>query len=281
MAFVELSVDVSKLDDVQRDMLGYMLGSYGFEGVVEDGDYFLAYVKDINPIDREALISDLNELAVETELEMRWGAVEEKNWNELWEKDFHPVTIAGLCHIRASFHPEYKKAAHEIIIDPKMAFGTGHHETTTMMVEMILENEFRDKAVLDMGCGTGVLAILSAMKGANPVDAVDNDIWSYENTKENLLLNGIKNVNVFHGDVKFLKNRTYEIIIANINRNILLDDIPEYAKSLKVNGVLMLSGFYETDVPALEEKAGNFGLTLETQKSKNNWSALAFVKTKS
>lgn len=280
MGYLELSMDISKLDPLQRELLGYKLNSFGFDGILEEENEFKAYVRD-GFKEKEYFLQELEKFFPQDDLNLKWELIEEKNWNELWEKDFQPVTIAGQCHIRASFHPGRGDIPYEIVIDPKMAFGTGHHETTTLMVEFMLALDLKDRIVLDMGCGTGALAILASKMKAKHIDAIDNDHWAYENAKENVKINGRANVNVMYGDSGLLKNRLYNIIFANINRNILLSDIPYYAEALRMDGLLIMSGFYNKDVPALEEKARDNNLIIKNTKSKNNWTAAIFVKTKS
>jgi ribosomal protein L11 methyltransferase len=178
--------------------------------------------------------------------------------------------------VRAPFHPK-PETAYDIIIEPKMSFGTGHHETTHMMIQHILKNDFKEKSVLDMGCGTGVLAILAEMKGAKPIDAIDYDNWCYLNSLENVERNNCEHITVLEGDASLLNTQKYDTIIANINRNILLNDMGAYAKCLNANGTLFLSGFYVDDIPAIQEECNKHGLTYVERLEKNKWVALKFV----
>ena len=180
-----------------------------------------------------------------------------------------------VCAVRAPFHEKFD-TEYDIIIEPKMSFGTGHHETTHMMIQHILQNDFKDKSVLDMGCGTAVLAILAEMKGAKPIDAIDIDNWCYLNSLENVERNNCKYISVYEGDASLLNDRHYDIIIANINRNILLQDIATYAKCLNTNGSLFLSGFYEDDIPLIEKECNTHNLQLTKTLKRNNWVALHF-----
>ncbi len=205
--------------------------------------------------------------------------IEQVNWNEEWEKNFEPIDVNGLCYVRAPFHTA-KPADFEIVIEPKMSFGTGHHETTYMMIEHLLEMNLKNKTVLDMGCGTAILAILAAKKEALEVDAIDNDSWCYENSLENIERNQTHDINVYLGDAAKLNdlNKKYDVIIANINRNILLQDLAIYEKYLKFQGQILLSGFYRHDIPVIDDKCGSLKLTKILVKERNNWVALKYTK---
>lgn len=202
--------------------------------------------------------------------------MEDKDWNAAWEANYEPVLIDGKCYIRAPFHPANPAAEYEIIIEPKMSFGTAHHATTAQMVSYLLETDVRGKAVLDMGAGTGVLAILATMKGAGPVTAIDNDEWAYRNGVENAKHNHCDELKVLLGDASLLGSEHYDIILANINRNILLQDIPQYVKCMNDNALLFLSGFYEEDLPALRHCCAQNGLKYLDHKSKDKWVAARF-----
>jgi ribosomal protein L11 methyltransferase len=200
-----------------------------------------------------------------------------ENWNAKWESEFHPVMIGEDCVIRADFHKNQGKR-YELIINPKMSFGTGHHPTTHMMMEYVLEEPLDQKTVLDMGCGTGVLGILASMKGAKNVDAIDFDPWCVENTIENANNNACSNIHVMEATSLEVKDSKYDTIFANINRNILLDQIESYSKALKPKGSLFLSGFYLKDVKALQKKCESEHLSLAFTKERETWCALKFVK---
>ncbi|MFK7783181.1 50S ribosomal protein L11 methyltransferase, partial [Psychroserpens sp.] len=203
--------------------------------------------------------------------------IEQTNWNSEWEKNFNPIIVDNLVSVRAPFH-EKPNTKFDIIIEPKMSFGTGHHETTHMMIQHILKNEFKNKSVLDMGCGTGVLAILAEMKGAKPIDAIDYDNWCYLNSLENVERNNAKHITVLEGDASVLPGRTYDVVIANINRNILLKDMKTYIDTLSEKGVLFLSGFYNDDISIIENECNKFGLNHVETLERNNWVALKFEK---
>ncbi|WP_458629046.1 50S ribosomal protein L11 methyltransferase [Winogradskyella sp. PC D3.3] len=251
------------------------LGYAGFESFVETEEGVIAYIQkeewNENILDHiYVLTSD------EFEISYTFEDIEQTNWNEEWEKNFNPIVVDDLVSVRAPFH-EKLDTKFDLIIEPKMSFGTGHHETTHMMIQHILNNDFKDKSVLDMGCGTGVLAILAEKVGASKLDAIDIDNWCYLNSIENVERNDCKNISVYEGDVKLLKGKKYDSIIANINRNILLADIPHYAKSLNENGTLFLSGFYKEDIPMIEMECNKQMLKLDETLQKGQWVSLKFI----
>ena len=252
------------------------LGLAGFESFVENENDMVAYIqqKDWN----EALLNDIQILkSDEFEISFEKDIIQQTNWNSEWEKNFNPIEVDNLVSIRAPFHKN-PKLQYDIIIEPKMSFGTGHHETTHMMVQHLLNIDVANKKVLDMGCGTGILAIFAEMKGAKPVDAIDIDKWCYENSMENVERNNCEHISVFEGDATLLLNKNYDVIIANINRNILLNDMQVYANCLNKNGTLLLSGFYKEDIPIIDKEVSNYGLKLETIIERNNWVALKYLK---
>ena len=251
------------------------LGFAGFESFVETKDGVSAYIQK-----EEWNSSILENVQIlnsdEFEISFTFEEIEQTNWNAEWEKNFNPIIVDNICAVRAPFH-ERQNTTYDIVIEPKMSFGTGHHETTHMMIQHILNNDMRNKSVLDMGCGTGVLAILTEMKGAKPIEAIDIDNWCYLNSRENIERNNCKHISVFEGDVSLINNKTYDVIIANINRNILLKDIMTYSKSLSKKGILFLSGFYKNDIPVIEEECIKYDLKLEEIIERNNWVALKFI----
>lgn len=251
------------------------LGYAGFESFVETEEGVTAYIQKEEW--NENILGDIQILnSDEFKISYTFEDIEQTNWNEEWEKNFNPIIVDDMCSVRAPFH-EKPDTEYDIIIEPKMSFGTGHHETTHMMIQHILKNDFKDKSVLDMGCGTGVLAILAEMKGAKPIDAIDYDNWCYLNSLENVERNKCNHITVLEGDARLLVNQKYDIIIANINRNILLNDMASYAKCLNPNGTLFLSGFYSDDIPMIEEECNKHGLTFVESLEKNNWVAIKFV----
>jgi ribosomal protein L11 methyltransferase len=252
------------------------LGLAGFEGFVETDEGVRAYIqkKEWN----EKILEHIHILSSsDFSIEYTRQEIEPVNWNASWEKNFDPIEVNDVCVIRAPFHAPYN-VRFEIIIEPKMSFGTGHHETTFMMLQYLLENDLDGKAVLDMGCGTAVLAILAEMKGASNIDAIDNDEWCVENSKENIARNNCQRTRAQLGDASILPSKeTYKIIIANINRNILLNDLPTYISALKKGGDLYLSGFYKKDLTAITSACNILGLTFVSSKLKNEWIAAKFV----
>ena len=252
------------------------LGYAGFESFVETEEGVTAYIQKEEY--NETILEDIHVLTSE-EFEITYTSeeIEQTNWNEEWEKNFNPIVVDDKCSVRAPFH-EKPNTDFDIIIEPKMSFGTGHHETTHMMIQHILKNEFDDKSVLDMGCGTGVLAILAEMKGAKPIDAIDYDNWCYLNSLENVERNNAKHITVLEGDANLLPGRHYDIVIANINRNILLNDLKTYTDTLNANGIMFLSGFYNDDIPIIEAECNKYGLKHVETLERNNWVALKFEK---
>ncbi|MDO5969996.1 50S ribosomal protein L11 methyltransferase [Flavivirga aquimarina] len=252
------------------------LGYTGFESFVETETGVTAYIQkeEWNPSILEA-IQILN--SDEFEITHTFSEIEQTNWNAEWEKNFNPIVVDNVCAVRAPFHDKFD-TQYDIIIEPKMSFGTGHHETTHMMIQHILNNDFTNKSVLDMGCGTSVLAILAELKGAKPIDAIDIDNWCYLNSLENVARNNCKHISVLEGDATLLKNKKYDVIIANINRNILLNDIKTYASCLNKSGMLFLSGFYNDDIPMITDECEKHLLNFEEKLERNNWGALKFKK---
>ncbi|GAB4164544.1 MAG: 50S ribosomal protein L11 methyltransferase [Winogradskyella sp.] len=251
------------------------LGYAGFESFVEHSEGVTAYIQkeDWNAFileDIQILHSD--EFAITYD----FNEIEQTNWNAEWEKNFKPIVVDDLVTVRAPFH-DVPDTKYDLIIEPKMSFGTGHHETTHMMIQHILKNDFKDKSVLDMGCGTGVLAILAEKVGATKLDAIDIDNWCYLNSLENVERNDCKNISVYEGDVSLLVGKHYDTIIANINRNILLADIPQYVACLNDNGELYLSGFYEEDIPLLEDLCNKHMLKLKETIKRGDWVSLKFI----
>lgn len=257
------------------DILIAELGEVGFESFVEEETGVLAYIQkeewSENILDGLYILNNGN-----FDISFTCKEIAQENWNATWERNFQPILVDDRCMVRAPFHDPLN-VEYDIIIEPKMSFGTGHHETTHMMLQHILTLELDDKTVLDMGCGTGVLAILASKRGAKELDAIDIDNWCYLNSLENVERNGTGNISVFEGDAALLGERKYDVIIANINRNILLEDIPIYIGCLKREGVLLVSGFYLEDLPLITEKCHEVGLRFEKNLEKNNWVAAKYV----
>ncbi|AUC15961.1 ribosomal protein L11 methyltransferase [Tenacibaculum sp. SZ-18] len=252
------------------------LGIVGFESFVENDNGFVAFIQQQDW--RENLLDDIFILkSDEFKISFTHKEIAQENWNEEWEKNFTPIQVDGKVSIRAPFH-ENPNLPYDIVIEPKMSFGTGHHETTHMMVQHLLELNVENKKVLDMGCGTGILAIFAEMKGAKPIDAIDIDNWCYLNSLENVERNNCKSISVYEGDASLLVNKKYDIVIANINRNILLTDLKTYVNCLNEKGIVLLSGFYEEDIPIIDAEARKYDLTLDTVIKRNNWVAVKYLK---
>jgi len=251
------------------------LGYAGFESFVENEAGVIAYIQ--KPEWNSAILEDIyiltnDEFAISYTSE----EIEQVNWNKEWEKNFQAIEVDGICAVRAPFH-EKTDVDYDIVIEPKMSFGTGHHETTHMMIQHILKLDFNGMSVLDMGCGTGILAILAEMKGATTLDAIDIDNWCYLNTVENIERNNCHNIKAYEGEASLLESKKYDVIIANINRNILLKDIAIYADCLNENGTLLLSGFYREDIPLISEECGKHQLKFVENIERNNWVAVKYV----
>jgi ribosomal protein L11 methyltransferase len=254
------------------EILIALLGELGFDTFENTDNGFKAFVKE-ELLDGNGL-SELGEF--DFSYSYTYEKIEQKNWNEEWEKNFNPVYVDDKCCIRAPFHPKPENVQVDIVIMPKMSFGTGHHDTTWLMSEALFLLDIKGKTLLDMGCGTGVLAILAKKLGAGDILAIDIDEWSYENTIENCEMNGCPDITIKQGDRNLLAGKHFDIILANINRNILLADMETYVQSLNKGGVILFSGFFESDIPELEKKAVSLGLTRAEAKVRNNWALLAY-----
>jgi ribosomal protein L11 methyltransferase len=252
------------------------LGHVGFESFVENDNGVTAYIQKQEW--NSNILDDLYILgSAEFNIKFSYHEVIQTNWNKEWEKNFNPIQVDGQVSVRAPFH-ENPSLKFDIVIEPKMSFGTGHHETTHMMIQHLLALDLENKKVLDMGCGTGILAIFAEMKGAQPTDAIDIDSWCYQNSIENVQRNGCKHITVLEGDSSLLKGKKYDVIIANINRNILLSDMKIYTDCLRQEGILLLSGFYKDDIAIIESEVVKHGLVFDKMIQRNSWVALKYLK---
>jgi len=251
------------------------LGYAGFESFVETESGVTAYIQKEEW--KEGILDDIQILSSEEfKFEFSFSEIEQVNWNEEWEKNFDSIEVDGKCIVRAPFHPR-ANLEYEIVIEPKMSFGTGHHETTFMMLQHILSADLKNKKVLDMGCGTAVLAILAEMRGASELDAIDIDPWCFENSEENVSRNFCKKIKVELGDASLLSEKKYDVIIANINRNILLNDMESYRNCLQKGGELYVSGFYKEDLSSIIDCCNKLGFSFVDNKERNNWIAAKFL----
>ena len=271
--YIEYNFTFSPKEPISEILIAE-LGNVGFESFVETENGVTAYIQKTDwnaEILADVFVLNSDEFSIEYNL----NEVPQTNWNAEWEKNFEPIQVDDLVSIRAPFH-ENPNLKYDIVIEPKMSFGTGHHETTHMMVQHLLQLDLENKKVLDMGCGTGILAIFAEMKGAKPLDAIDIDNWCYENSVENVARNNCENISVYEGDATLLVDKKYDVIIANINRNILLMDMKVYTNCLQEGGILLLSGFYEQDIPVIDAEVIKYGLKLEKFIQRNNWVALKY-----
>ena len=251
------------------------LGYAGFESFVETLDGVIAYIQQSEHFD--SILESINILkSEEFEITYSFETIMQTNWNAEWEKNFNPIVVGDQCAIRAPFHDPFD-VKYDIIIEPKMSFGTGHHETTHMMIQHLLEMDVTGLKTLDMGCGTAILAILAEMKGAQPIDAIDIDNWCYLNSIENAERNNCQHITVYEGDAALLQGKKYDLIIANINRNILLNDMQSYVDCLNPKGTILFSGFYEEDIPFIDNSCTEKGLTYIKKFQRNNWVSLKYV----
>lgn len=278
MDYQKVTITITPFQEWLRDILNSQMAEIGFDSFVETKDGFEAFIPD-----KEFSLGALNEVLEPYQFDFDFlidsEFIKDQNWNEEWEKNyFKPLVIAEECMIRAPFHTDFPKAKYEIIINPNMAFGTGNHETTATIIESILQNDLTGQTILDMGCGTGILSILASMKGADHITAIDIDKWSFEGTLENTELNNIKNIEVKLGGASLLGNETYDLIFANIHKNVLLNDMQAYYNVLNDGGTLIMSGFYTEDIPDIKAKAESLGMQDAGFVEKNNWTAHSFKK---
>lgn len=274
MDSLELIVQFKAEDSIKKEIFTAELADLGFESFVEEESILKAYIQENNY--QEPEVNSF--LAKHVDVKYSVTTIKQQNWNAEWENNYHPIIYQDKCIVKASFHQIEKKYPIEIIIDPKMSFGTGHHETTSLMIEKMFDMDFQGKTVLDMGTGTGILAILAAKLGAKKIIAIDNDEWSYENSVENCEKNNIQNVKVILGEATKIPKISYDIILANINRNILLSDLKYYVEHLAERGGVILSGIYEKDKEKLDLEANQHNLRFVDFQEKNNWIAIRYKK---
>ena len=279
MKYFEVTFSVQPYSETAADVLSALTADIGFESFAECEGGVKAYIQQ-SLFDEDALKQTIAGFPLlDTGIDYTIDEPEDKDWNEEWEKNFfQPIVIGDRCVIHSTFHKDYPKAEYDIVINPQMAFGTGHHETTSFILAELLEADLKGKSVLDMGCGTSILAILASMRGADPVTAIDIDDWCVNNSRNNIALNRIENITVELGDASLLKGRKpFDVIIANINRNILLNDLPAYAECMRPGSEIYMSGFYTEDIPAIRSKGESLGMEFVHFREKHNWAAVKLV----
>jgi ribosomal protein L11 methyltransferase len=280
MKYIEVTFKTHPCTETVNDVVSALAGEIGFESFVECPEGVQAYIQ--QPLfDEEALRQMVADFPLpDASVTYTAQEAEDKDWNEEWEKNFfQPIVIGDRCCIHSTFHHDTPRTEYEILINPQMAFGTGHHETTSSIIAELLEADLQGKSVLDMGCGTSILAILASMRGASRVTAIDIDDWCVNNSRDNIALNHRDNITVELGDARILAGREpFDVVIANINRNILLADMPAYAEVMHSGSTLFMSGFYVDDIPVIRQKAESLGFRFEHHREKNRWVAVKFVK---
>ena len=282
MNYIEVSFQIEGLDsagistDMVRDIIVAELGAIFFESFVHTDEGLQAYIQE-----SDFNLSTVQDLYIfdniDFEISMQVKVIAQQNWNAEWEKSFSPINIMGKCMVRAPFHDK-EDIDYDILIEPKMSFGTGHHETTFQMISHLLDINVHEMRVLDMGCGTGVLAILACMKGAKSITAIDIDEWAFKNTLENVRKNKCSQIIVKQGGTEQMGYLYYDLILANINRNILIHDMEAYVQSMSSGSRIIFSGFYTSDIRFINEKARESGLRLLRQSEKNLWASLVYQK---
>lgn len=280
MKYFEVTFTILPYSETASDVLSALTAEIGFESFVECEGGMQAYVQQ-SLFDEAALKTILSDFPMpDTQITYTITEPEDKNWNEEWEKNFfQPIVIEGRCVIHSTFHKDYPKAEYDIVINPQMAFGTGHHETTSSILGALLEADLKGKSVLDMGCGTSILAILASMRGADRVTAIDIDDWCVNNSRDNIALNHLNNITVELGDASLLKGREpFDVVIANINRNILLNDMHAYADCMHSGSEIYMSGFYVEDIDAIRQCGESLGLEFVGYREKNRWAAVKLIK---
>lgn len=278
MDYIEVSFTINPISTIVADVLAAHLAEIGFDSFVESENGMLAYIAKPNFMFEQlkTVVETVSEYG--STITFSQSEIADRNWNKEWESNFNPISIENLCYIRAPFHTQQAGYSMELVIEPKMAFGTGHHQTTWLMARELFEINITGKTVLDMGCGTGILAIIAEKLGAASLLAIDNDEWAYQNAIENAETNNCSHINVELGDAKLLKGKKFDVILANINLNILLADMEIYSKSLIQGGTILFSGILTTDIETLKNKIEQTGLIYTKHKTRNDWAMVVCVK---
>ncbi len=274
----EVTIKLNDSKQPDSEIIMAFLNAEGFDGFIEESDSIRAYI-DKSCITEPEIDAVFSSSPLLQSLRYTIRTLENKNWNEEWEKNFFKtIRVGDKCLILSSFHLNEAPADYEILIDPKMSFGTGHHSTTHLMISELLDTEVQNKAMLDMGCGTGILAILAAKMGCQHIEAIDIDEWAYNNTLENIGINNVSGISVFKGGAELLTKQQFDLILANINRNILLDDMQKYAGVFIKGGMIYFSGFYLSDLASIIAEASQHNLQYKHHRVMNEWTMAVFEK---
>jgi len=276
MEYSEIDIRLNKLEPYAEILIA-KLDEINFESYSEDEYGVKGYVQ-TQKLDLDALEEIISTVAEHTPVSYKVKKLKQQNWNTRWESSYSPVFINDDCVIRAHFHKSFPKIKYDLIITPKMSFGTGHHQTTLLMMNEMFNLDFNDKSVLDIGTGTGVLAILASKLGATSLLAIDIEEWAFNNSKENSKLNKVSNIDFIHGDARNIKNTKFDFILANINRNVILGDVAIYVNCIKDNGEILLSGFLKQDITLILEKTKELNLELVDLKNIDKWQMLRLKK---
>ena len=282
MRYIELDFTITPYTEDASDVLSAMLADVGFDTFQSTDNGVKAYVPESDYLESSVVDVIGNFFMEDVSISYSVAEIEDKNWNEEWERNvFEPIVVDGLCTIHSTEHTGLSRLKYDITINPCMAFGSGTHDTTYQLTSLLLQEELAGKCVLDMGCGTCVLAIAMCLKGAEHAIAIDIDKSSVENSRLNCSLNEMENIEVLHGDATLLESYEgyFDLIVANIHRNIIINDMPDYVRSLTSTGKLWVSGFYSEDVPTVKDVAENLGLKLTRQQAQNDWAVLCFERT--
>ena len=280
MQYIEYTLRPTPFSETATDLISALLGEVGFESFVTEEEQLKAYVQ-ASLHDAEAVAAILTDFPMpEVTIDYHYAEAEDRDWNEEWEKNFfQPIVIGERCCIHSTFHHDTPQVEYDIIINPQMAFGTGHHETTGLIISELLDSDLTGRSLLDMGCGTAILAILARMRGAQPCTAIDIDDWCVRNSEENIALNGVDQISVYHGDASILRDKgPFDYVIANINRNILLADMTHYVARMNPGATLLMSGVYVEDIDVLRAEAERLGLIWQHHRENNRWAAIRMVR---
>ncbi len=278
MNYIKVTFRIANAEEYTADLLASFLGEIGFESFEETTQGIIGYCPE-SLFDAAQIQPVLDELPGEAQITYRTDLIEDQNWNQVWEDNyFEPIVVGGHCCIHSAQRLPDKKYKYDIIINPRQAFGTGSHETTRMIVSLLMDMSLHGKTVIDMGCGTGVLAIMASLCGAKELFAVDIDPWSQQNAIDNIAANNIHNIQVALGDANLLADKKCDLLMANINRNILIQDMDKYYNAIEAGGKLMMSGFYSEDLPLIKAKAISLGMEQKEVMTNNDWVAVCYKK---